>query len=334
VSVTESDEAPRSHTGPGFSDAVTYAFGDVDAQLFGIARVGLAPGEGGTTEASGLAILFAGFEPIAVRAAGGLTVDAGAGWDDVDAAGVRTLTHVPLKDWDVSFTSDDGRSGFQLRYTALSPAGALTADRAAAIAGGTEGYDQLCRVTGLATVHGEERAVHCLGQRGHSWGAPDWERIALARTVSAWIEEDLALSVTAIRPANAKSHADEALAASLFATLDEDGAVEAIAIEEARLSTTSDADGRQRRASIEVFVDEDDPGRRAAGQVLCGTSLDLGRLRLDCAFFAWRMDGRSGVGRYDVLRRATDLRARARMTAEFGHRLAAPEATHLFSREP
>lgn len=305
MSVTAADEAPRPRAGPGFSDAITYAFGDVDAQLFGIARVGLAPGEGGTTEASGLAILFGGFEPIAVRAAGGLPVDASAGWDDVDAAGVRTLTHMPLETWDVSFTSDDGRSGFQLRYTALSPPGTVAADHAAAIAGGTEGYEQLCRVTGVAMVHGEERAVHCLGQRGHAWGSPDWERIALARTVSAWLEEDLALSVTAIRPADAKSHADEALAVSLFAAVEEDGPVAAVAIEEARLSTTTDADGRQRRASIEVFLDEDDPGRRAAGQVLCGTSLDLGRLRLDCAFFAWRMEGRSGVGRYDLLRRAT-----------------------------
>ncbi len=304
MTVTQADEAPRPRTAPGFSDAITYAFGDVDAQLFGIARVGLSPGEDGTVEASGLAILFGGFEPIAVRAAGGLTVDAGAGWDDVDAAGVRTVSHVPLESWDVSFASDDGRSGFQLRYAALSPAGALTADHAAAVAGGMEGYEQLCRVTGVATVHGEERAVHCLGQRGHAWGTRDWERIALARTVSAWIEEDLALSVTAIRPADATSHADEALAASLFAALDEDGAVAAITPPEIRLSTTTDADGRQRRASIEVFLDEDDPGRRAAGQVLCGTSLDLGRLRLDCAFFAWRMNGRSGVGRYDVLRRA------------------------------
>jgi hypothetical protein len=43
---------------------------------------------------------------------------------------------------------------------------------------------------------------------------------------------------------------------------------------------------------------------------VCGTSLELqapaaGRsgLRLDTAFFTWRMDGERGVGRYDVLRR-------------------------------
>jgi hypothetical protein len=38
---------------------------------------------------------------------------------------------------------------------------------------------------------------------------------------------------------------------------------------------------------------------------VCGTSLELGRLRLDAAFFRWRMGGREGIGRYDVLRRAT-----------------------------
>lgn len=305
MSVTRADEAPRPSTGPGFSDAVTYSFGDLDAQLFGLARVGLSPAEDGTTQASGLAILFAGFEPVAIRAAGGLAADPTAGWDAVDAAGVQTATLSALESWNVSFTSDDGRSGFRLRFEAISPAGVLSADEPAAVAGGTEGYEQLCRVTGVATVDGEERAVSCLGQRGHTWGAPDWERIALARAVSAWLREDLAVAVTAVRPVKAKSHADEALAASLFTALDEDATVTAVTIPEVRLSTTTDADGRQRRAGFELFRDEEDPGRRAAGEVLCGTSLELGRLRFDCSFFLWRMNGLTGVGRYDVLRRAT-----------------------------
>jgi hypothetical protein len=53
---------------------------------------------------------------------------------------------------------------------------------------------------------------------------------------------------------------------------------------------------------MELWVDDEYP-RRAAGEIACGTSLDLGRLRLDCAFFRWRMEGREGFGRYDVLRR-------------------------------
>ena len=72
-----------------------------------------------------------------------------------------------------------------------------------------------------------------------------------------------------------------------------------------RLSTTYDADGRQRRAGLELWVTDEDGSRAAPpARSLCGTTLDLGRLRLDCAFFRWRMDGREGVGRYDVLRRA------------------------------
>ena len=50
--------------------------------------------------------------------------------------------------------------------------------------------------------------------------------------------------------------------------------------------------------------EEDDYPRRGAGQVLCGSSVELGQLRLDCAFFAWQLDGREGVGRYDLVRRA------------------------------
>ena len=48
-----------------------------------------------------------------------------------------------------------------------------------------EGYEQLCRVSGTAAG----RPVNGLGQRGHSWGNPDWEQIALTRTVGAWFED-------------------------------------------------------------------------------------------------------------------------------------------------
>jgi hypothetical protein len=104
-----------------------------------------------------------------------------------------------------------------------------------------------------------------------------------------------------VRPAKAREHEGEELSAWLL----EEGA-DPREVAEPRLSTTYDGEGRQRRAGLELFVtgDEDEFPRRVAGQVACGTSLDLGRLRLDCAFFEWRMEGRAGVGRYDVLRRA------------------------------
>ena len=73
----------------------------------------------------------------------------------------------------------------------------------------------------------------------------------------------------------------------------------------ARAHQAFDGEGRMRRAGLELWpADEDAWARRAAGEVLCGSSLDLGALRLDCAFFRWHLEGRTGVGRYDILRRA------------------------------
>ncbi|MEA2246995.1 MAG: hypothetical protein QOH46_1524, partial [Solirubrobacteraceae bacterium] len=143
-----------------------------------------------------------------------------------------------------------------------------------------------------------------LGQRGHSWGSPDWSRISLARTVGAWMGEDLAVSLAAIRPAGAGHHEDELVAATILDHDPETDEARAGHVVDPRLSTVYDADGRQQAAGLELYLDEDGLPRRAAGEVLCGTTLDLGRLRLDCAFFRWRMEGRTGFGRYDVLRRA------------------------------
>jgi len=302
-------EAPQPASGPAFADALTFSFGDLDQDVFGIARLGLSPGSDGAPQASGLGLLFAGGMPVGVQAAGGLALPPGAGWADARAAGVSARTLEPLRVWEVHFTSEDGDAGFDLRFEALSAPGVLEPGSPAAGAGGMVGYDQLCRVTGMARAGGAPRAVSGLGQRGHSWGSPDWDRLALTRTVQAWMGEDLALTLTAVRPRKARHHADELLAASLFvpggAGADGPPLLRAAPVAEAYLSTTTDAEGRQRRASVDLYEGEDDDwARRAAGEVLCGTSLDLGRLRLDCAFFVWAMAGRRGIGRYDVLRLA------------------------------
>ena len=76
-------------------------------------------------------------------------------------------------------------------------------------------------------------------------------------------------------------------------------------IADPRLSTTYDADGHTRRAGLELWPSGEEVwARRGAGEVLCGSSLELGALQLDCAFFRWHLEGRAGVGRYDILRRA------------------------------
>ena len=78
----------------------------------------------------------------------------------------------------------------------------------------------------------------------------------------------------------------------------------ALAVDEPRLSTTTDEAGRQIRAGLELWVDKDDDyPLRGAGEVLAGSTLELGALRLDVAFFAWHIEGRTAIGRYDILRR-------------------------------
>jgi hypothetical protein len=296
VTIGPEHEAPRTNGGGDFSDAVTVAFGDPAAELYGVARLGLA--EGG---ASGLALLFWRGEPVAVSAEGGVALDAAPSWDDVSAAGLDTSVVEPLRAWRLQFAGDD--ASFDLELEATGPLAELDASNPVARAGGMAGYEQPVRVTGSAVVRDTRLAIDGLGQRGHSWGSPDWDRIELARTVSAWLGDDLAVSLTAVRPAGEHDHAGEAVAASIL-DRDEDGVSRATEVADPRLSTTYDDEGRQRRAGLELWIDDNGYARRAAGEITCGTSLDLGRLRLDCAFFRWRMEGREGFGRYDVLRRA------------------------------
>jgi hypothetical protein len=292
------DEAARvSEPGAaGFGDAVTFAFGDAERDVYGSARLGLVPGE--PVRASGLGLLFRGGELTAVDATGGVELDAPADWSALEAGDVRATIERPLEAWSVAYDGDDG--GFELRFEAIGAPAELGADSAVASAAGLRGYEQLCRVTGTARSGEQRMKVDCLGQRGHQWGAPDWERIALARTVSAWFGDGGGVTLASVRPDDASAHAHEAVSAWL---IDQDAATP---VGEPLLSTTLDGEGRQRKASLELWEDGDERPypHRAAGEAVCGTTLDLGRLRLDCAFFHWRMEGRRGVGRYDVLRRA------------------------------
>jgi hypothetical protein len=293
VTVTPDQEAPQPPTGPGFSDALTFSFGDARTEVYGLARVGLTH-----DGASGLAVLFRGRDSVAGRAEGGAARD--GGWEGVRAAGVATCVVEPLTRWAVSFDGgDDG--AFALEFEALGAPAVIGAESPAGEAGGMAGYEHLCRVRGTARAGGDELSVDCLGQRGHSWGEPDWNRMSLARSVGAWLGDDLGVVLSAVRPAKVSEHGGEAVTAALLEGIP----VAPVAVAEPLLSTTYDRERRQLRAGFELWPDlEHGYARRGAGEVLCGTSLDLGRLRMDCSFFRWRMEGREGVGRYDLLRRA------------------------------
>lgn len=290
--ITPEHETARPATGPGFSDAVTFAWADADARLYGLARLGLSGGAG-----SALAVLFSGRDPVAATARGGIELPDGADYAELSAGGVSSTVRTPLREWTVAF--DGGESGFELRFEALVPPAEVDAGEPIARAGGMVGYEQLCRVSGTVRAGGAERSIDCLGQRSHVWGEPDWERIEETRSVAAWMDDGTAVTLTAVRPRAAKGQDGDAVWAAL---LDPAGSLH---VDEPRLSTTFDGDGRQRRAGLELWVgDEDGYPRRAAGEVLCGSTFDLGQLRLDCSFFVWHMEGRDGVGRYDLVRRA------------------------------
>ena len=293
MNITADLEPPRPSEGPAFSDAITVSFGDPGAKIYGLARAGRAGGE-----ASGLALLFRGSRTVALRAEGGAPAD--GDWESTRAAGVRTRVLEPLERWAIEFDGgDDG--GFRLDLRALGAPAVVDPESPAGQAGGMSGYEHLCRVRGTVRIGREEVSVDCLGQRGHLWGSPDWERMSLARTLGAWLGDDLGVVLSSVRPRKGREHDSERATAVLL----EGEPVAPRPVADARLSTTYDGEHRQRRAGFELWLDEESGyPRRGAGQVVCGTSLDLGRLRLDCAFFHWRMEGREGVGRYDVLHRA------------------------------
>ncbi|MEA2151223.1 MAG: hypothetical protein QOD69_3053 [Solirubrobacteraceae bacterium] len=299
MSVAPEQDAPRTPAAPepGFRDGVMFAFGDPVAKLYGHARIGL-----GADGASGLALLFSGSEVVAAATASGeaLGGDADAvpsSWEDVRVAGLRTGVEEPLASWTLGFERDG--SSFDLRFEARSAPAVLEAETEIARLAGMEGYEQLCSVSGTVTTGGRSHEVRCLGQRGHSWGTPDWKRIELARTLSAWLGADRAIMLATARPARARGHGEEAAAGWLV-----EGDVPR-AIEDPRLSTTYDGALRQQRAGLELWMDQESEfAHRASGKVLCGTTIDLGDVRLDSAFFDWKMEGREGVGRYDVMRRS------------------------------
>jgi hypothetical protein len=160
-----------------------------------------------------------------------------------------------------------------------------------------DGREQLARVTGEAWLGDERIARDGAGQRGRGGGV-DWSACELVRDVSAWLG-DGGILLQAQRPQGAKAHDAETLSAALV----ERG--EPIAITDPRLSTTYDGDGHQRRAGLELWLtDEDGYPVRAAGEVICGSSLELDDLTLDLAFFRWHSEGTTGVGRYDITRRS------------------------------
>ena len=158
---------------------------------------------------------------------------------------------------------------------------------------------RVCRVDG--SVDG--KAIRCLGAVTETTSPPAWAELDALRAVSAVFDADSAVLAVARRPRGALGHGHELVSAAILA----DGELEAV--EDARLSTVYDADGRQRSAGLELWLPGEDFPRRVAGEVTAGTTLDLPGLQVNVAIFSWRMEGREGPGAYDLTVRAEPLAA-------------------------
>ncbi len=149
----------------------------------------------------------------------------------------------------------------------------------------------------VARVRGEAagRRVDCLGTVSETEVPPRWEELDAVRSVSALVDEQHALLALARRPRGAVGHGDEEVTARL---LEEETVLD---VENARISTVYDGDGRQRSAGLELWIPGEDFPRRGSGLVIAGSSLDLGGFQVHAAIFRWRLDGREGIGAYELM---------------------------------
>jgi hypothetical protein len=153
--------------------------------------------------------------------------------------------------------------------------------------------------THVARVRGQAagRTVDGLGTVSETEVPPDWEELDAIRGITALVDEQHALVALARRPRGAVGHGDEEVVARL---LEDDALLE---VEQARISTVYDGGGRQRSAGLELWLPGEDYPRRGSGQVIAGSSLDLEALQVHVAVFRWRLDGREGIGSYELMLR-------------------------------
>jgi hypothetical protein len=152
----------------------------------------------------------------------------------------------------------------------------------------------------VARVRGEAggRTVDGLGTVFETDVAPRWDELDAVRELSALVDEQHAMVARARRPRDAVGHGDEQVTACL---VEDDNLLQ---VETARISTVYDGGGRQRSAGLELWLPGEDYPRRGSGQVIAGTSLDLDDRQVHVAVFRWRLDGREGIGSYELTLRA------------------------------
>ena len=172
---------------------------------------------------------------------------------------------------------------FELAFSPVSPTLELAGARS-----------RVCEVTGRVG----EREVRCLGIATETVSPPAWAELDAVRSLAALFDEENVVLAVARRPRGAQGHGEELVTSLLIS------AGELLDVEEARISTVYDGEGRQRSVGLELWLPGEDFPRRVFGEVVAGTSLALDGLDVHAAVFGWKMDGREGAGAYDLMVRS------------------------------
>jgi len=121
---------------------------------------------------------------------------------------------------------------------------------------------------------------------------------ALRRSIGIVFSDGGLLALTAVRPRGAGGHGEEEVAAVVC---DPDAAP--IEVSEALLSTEYGKDGTQQRVTLELWVDgEEGQPLRGAGTLISATAVHRPGLDSLVAFFRWSVEGREGLGHYEIVR--------------------------------
>ena len=150
---------------------------------------------------------------------------------------------------------------------------------------------RVCRVQGRV----DGREVMCLGTLSETSEPPRWDELDAVRSLSALLDDEHAVLALARRPRGALGHGEELSIAWLL----EGG--ELVRVEDARISTVYDGDGRQRSAGLELWLPAEDFPRRGSGSAIAGSSLELDGVTVHAAVFRWRFEGREGPGAYELM---------------------------------
>lgn len=213
--------------------------------------------------------------------------------DDVLAASAHAAAQLSGGGEDASVSLELDGISMQLELARLGAPVSLQGERA--------GSEELavCRVIGELRRGAETQQIACLGVRSDAASEADPDEVSLTRSIAVAFGDGGILALRAARPRGSADHGDEEVVAVL-AGPDR----EVTRIREPLLSTQYDDAGRHVRATLEMWPDGDaepSPPLRAAGSIVCGTSLAVGEGQLHIAFFRWSMNGRPGLGRYEVL---------------------------------